>query len=248
MERLTWWERLKDWVHGEFLWFDRFLKAWAVRLIVIGAHTAVLVAACYVVMWWFAMDQIYSDPEQIPFRTVGLVPGTSSKYHGRDNAFFTARIKAAALLYAAEKVKYLIVSGGRDGDSDEPTEMKSALVAKGVPADHIYCDYAGNRTLDTVLRAQSAFGQEDFTIISQRFQNERALYFARRHGMMDTVAFNAANAPLGSTLKMYFREIPARAVAVVQVEFFGLGAAQSGPKVAIGPSTPPVDLPPPAGK
>jgi SanA protein len=240
----TLWERLKDWVHGEFLWFDRFLKRWFVRSIMIGSHTMVLVIACYFIMWWFAVNQVYSDVDSVPFHAVGLVLGTSKKYHGADNAFFTERINAAARLYAAGKVKYLLVSGDNHrAGYDEPTDMKAALVSKGVPADRIYCDYAGLHTLDSILRAKMVFGQSDFTVISQRFQNERALYIARRNGLDEAIAFNARDAPFSHTLKMYLREIPARVAAVIQVEFLRSKPHIGGPKVVIGPDNPPVDAP-----
>ena len=49
---------------------------------------------------------------------------------------------------------------------------------KGVPEKSIYLDYAGFRTLDSVVRAKEVFGQTRLTIISQRFHNERAIYLA----------------------------------------------------------------------
>jgi hypothetical protein len=37
--------------------------------------------------------------------------------------------------------------------------MRDALIEKGVPTDRIYLDYAGFRTLDSVVRAKEIFGQ-----------------------------------------------------------------------------------------
>ena len=49
-------------------------------------------------------------------------------------------------------------------------------IAAGVPANAITCDYAGFRTLDSVLRAQSVFGLKNFTIVTEEFHCPRALW------------------------------------------------------------------------
>ena len=53
--------------------------------------------------------------------------------------------------------------------------MKKALIAAGIPDQRIILDYAGLRTLDSVVRAHLIFGLERFTLISQQFHNERAI-------------------------------------------------------------------------
>ena len=51
----------------------------------------------------------------------------------------------------------LVVSGDNHVKGyDEPSDMKESLAKAGVPADRIVCDYAGFRTLDTVVRAKEA--------------------------------------------------------------------------------------------
>ncbi len=78
--------------------------------------------------------------------------------------------------------------------------MKNALVAQGVPENKIFLDYAGFRTFDSVIRMNKIFGQTDFTIISQRFHNERAVYIANRLGL-NAVAFNAQDVSAYSGFK-----------------------------------------------
>ena len=68
--------------------------------------------------------------------------------------------------------------------------MKNDLIARGVPAKRIYMDNAGFRTLDSILRCRDIFGQEQFTIISQAFHDQRALYIAN-HKNIKTIAFSA---------------------------------------------------------
>jgi SanA protein len=122
--------------------------------------------------------------------------------------------------------------------------MKAALIAKGVPAKKIYCDYAGFRTLDSIVRAQRIFGQDRFTIISQAFHNPRALYIARRKGLVDCVAFDAPGAPAGSTAMMHLRELGARIMAILDVEVLKTAPKFLGDKVEVGEKHPAVDANP----
>lgn len=136
--------------------------------------------------------RLFSDPAQIPYRRVGLILGCSEKLGGGQiNPFFANRIHAAVSLYEAHKVDYFLVSGDHHiAGYDEPTAMKNHLIAAGVPAERIVCDYAGFHTLDSIIRAKKVFGQSRITIISQRFHNERAIFLARHLGM-DAIGFDA---------------------------------------------------------
>jgi dihydrofolate reductase len=63
-------------------------------------------------------------------------------------------------------------------------------VAAGVPINAITCDYAGFRTLDSVVRAKTVFGLTNFTIVTEAFHCPRSVWIAQRHGL-DVVAFAA---------------------------------------------------------
>ncbi len=222
-----------------------FFKKWSRRGFIITLSAAVILGSFYAVVWWTARDSCYSNLDHVPVRTVGLVLGCVKKVGRYDNLFFKTRVDAAARLFQSGKVQFLIVTGDNSRNGyDEPTDLKAALINKGVPADHIYCDYAGFRTLDSVIRAKKIFGQEDVIIISQRFHNERAVYLAKRSGMPNAVAFNAADSNSESTYKMYLREIFARCKAVFDVEILGTQPRFLGERVSIGPKNPPVDAQP----
>ena len=91
-------------------------------------------------------------------------------------------------LFQAGKISRILVSGdNRRMNYNEPVEMRKALIAHGIPDSVIVMDFAGIRTLDSVIRAKKVFGQDRFTIISQRFHNERALYIAGRNGSKPSV-------------------------------------------------------------
>ncbi len=159
-----------------------------------------------------AESYLFDSSDDIPYNRVGLVLGTSHKViNGGPNPYFHNRMQAAAHLYHKNKVSYLIVSGdNRTQYYNEPMQMKQALVSLGVPADVIYSDHAGLRTLDSVIRAKKVFGQDSITIISQRFHNQRAVYIAIRQ-QMEVIAFNAHDAPRDKTDKTRIREWLAKA-------------------------------------
>jgi SanA protein len=149
---------------------------------------------------------------------VALVLGCAKNLpDGRSNHYFPKRIEAAAALFKAGICPAIIVSGDNSTkDYDEPSDMKAALIASGVPEGKIYCDYAGFRTLDSIVRAREVFGQSKIIVVSQRFHNERALYLAGSQNV-DAIGFNAADAELSkpTAIKNGMREILARVKAVL---------------------------------
>ncbi|MDZ7847837.1 MAG: hypothetical protein U5L96_14345 [Owenweeksia sp.] len=48
---------------------------------------------------------------------------------------------------------------------NEPRAMLQALQERGIPEEHIVMDYAGFRTLDSMVRALKVFGQDEFIVI-----------------------------------------------------------------------------------
>ncbi|MCL4143761.1 UNVERIFIED_CONTAM: hypothetical protein GTU68_018241 [Idotea baltica] len=162
----------------------------------------------------------YNDLGNVPINKVGLVLGTSKTLsNGRQNLYFTYRVNAAAELYQSGKVKCLLVSGDNSRATyDEPNDFKTALMSKGVPADHIYLDYAGFRTLDSVARSKAVFGQDKMTIISQEFHNKRAIYLADHFGI-DAIAFNATGISTRYGWKVLAREYLARTKAILDTLF-----------------------------
>lgn len=172
--------------------------------------------------------------QDVPKARVAVVLGCSERLaNGRFNRFFRHRMEAAAELYRQGRVQALIVSGDNSRkDYDEPGAMREALVSAGVPRDRIWCDYAGLRTLDSVLRAQRIFGQEEFIVVSQRFHNERAVFLGRRLGLK-VHGFNAADVPVAAAPTTYLREILARVKAVLDVTVLGTQPRHGGPPVEI---------------
>ncbi len=201
-----------------------------------------LLAGLIAALAWFARQEIVSTTEgqihasldTVPVRKTGLVLGTSPRLKGGwENHYFSHRIAAAAALYKAGKVSYLLVSGdNRRTDYDEPSEMRAALIAQGVPEHAVFCDYAGFTTLDSVIRANKVFQENDFIIISQEFHNQRALYLAQAYGI-DAIAFNARDVSLRVGIKTMVREQLARIRAVWDATVFRRQPTFLGPPVII---------------
>lgn len=110
----------------------------------------------------------------------------------------------------SNKIKFVLVSG--DNGSiyyNEPNTIKKDLVAKGIPKEKIFLDYAGFRTLDSMVRANVVFGLDSVTVISQKFHNERAIYLANRKGLR-AIGFNAKDISGQQGYKVHLREYFAR--------------------------------------
>ena len=221
------------------VWFAHMLSFSKISVIFVCAMLASAMAGAGA--WGFVAQrgsgQIAARPEALEPAQAGLVLGTARLLKGgRKNLYFSYRMQAAAALFASGKVKYLIVSGnqaggGREaGGYDEPADMRDELVALGVPAARIYRDSAGFRTLDSVLRARSIFGQERVIVVSQRFHLQRALYLAQSHGMQFQ-GFEARDVPLRWGARIKLREIGARVKAVLDV--LTDTAAQAGGKAIV---------------
>lgn len=181
----------------------------------------------------YSNDFITKYLEEVPHKKTGLLLGTSKILsNGAPNDYFFNRIKAATDLYKSGKIQNIIVSGDNSKkDYNEPEEMKNELIKAGVPADKIFEDFAGFRTLDSVLRAKEIFGQNSYIIISQRFHNERAVYLARKNGI-EAWGYNAADVNKYAGLKTNAREKLARA-KVFWDFMFGVEPKFGGEKVLI---------------
>jgi len=182
-----------------------------------------------------AKGRLYSDASMVPQRRVALVLGCPKRlYGGWMNPFFESRMEAAAELYRNGKAEYLIVSGDNHVRGyDEPTDMKNALIEKGVPSERIYLDYAGLRTLDSVVRVKEIFGQARITVVSQDFHNERAIFLAEHHGI-DAIGFDAPDVPTQYAFNTLVREQFAKVKAVLDIYLLHKRPHLLGPRVVVG--------------
>jgi SanA protein len=204
--------------------------------------STIFLLGCFVILlisnYWInssTQKQIYTDFNTIPSRKVGLVLGASKKsVRGTANMYFTYRMLAAYELFKAKKVQYLLVSGDNHVKGyDEPSDMRETLMALGVPDSCIVLDYAGFRTLDSVVRCNDVFGEDSVTIISQEFHNQRALFIANKHGI-NAIAFNAKEVNKNYSFKTKVREYFARVKCVLDIYVLYTSPKFLGHKITIG--------------
>ncbi|QNR23626.1 SanA/YdcF family protein [Croceimicrobium hydrocarbonivorans] len=179
-----------------------------VYLLILGLFMGIL---NYSLISWLTSKENSFEINDVPEKKVALVLGTSEFLkNGSTNLYFKFRVEAVARLWKAGKIKYVLVSGDNSKkDYDEPSAMKEALIERGVPANRIVLDYAGFRTLDSVVRAKEVFGQDDILIVSQQFHVERALILADFKGI-EAYGYNAVDVEVYSGFKTKVREYFAR--------------------------------------
>ncbi|MBC7474685.1 MAG: YdcF family protein [Candidatus Sericytochromatia bacterium] len=176
----------------------------------------------------------FDDVAQIKENKVGLVLGTIKNLeNGRINLYFKYRMDAAELLFKQGKVKYLIVSGDNSHEGyNEPLDMKQDLMSRGIPEDKIFADYAGFRTLDSIVRAKEIFQQNSFTIISQKFHNERAIFISQAKGF-NVIGFNAQDVNKIDGLSVQIREYLARVKVLIDIYIINQQPKFLGEKIKI---------------
>lgn len=203
------------------------------RLALAALLVLALIAGANALVYRSAQSHVYASLESVPAHHVALVLGTSRNIGWHANPFFETRMDAAAALYHAGKVRYLLLSGdhGRK-EYNEPADMRRALIARGVPCEAMVLDYAGFRTLDSVARARAVFGQQKLLIVSQEFHNYRAVFLAKAQGL-EASAFNAAPVDRYQGFRTHAREWFARAAAITDAYILHRRPRFYGPRIEI---------------
>jgi SanA protein len=188
-------------------------------LLIISFCIALIVGADYMVRE-NAKEKLFSDITLIGHYKIGLLLGTG-KYvgNGAPNLFYKYRIEAAVALYKARKIDYILVSGDNSRkEYSEPEMIRADLIAMGIPKEKIVLDFAGFRTLDSIIRCKEVFGEDNILVISQKFHNERAIFIAEKNDMK-AVGFNAKDVEGRYGLKVILREKLARVKLLLDIAF-----------------------------
>jgi len=199
-----------------------------------GLFLLLVVSICDTIVESTSNGSVYTNIEALPAKQTALVLGTIYKSRaGYVNPYFKHRMEAAVELYKSGKVKYIIVSGDNSREGyDESSDMKAVLMQMGVPESVIYVDYAGFRTLDSVVRCKEVFSQKDIIVVSQKFHNQRAVFLSRVKGI-DAVGYNALDISYKRGFVVHLREKLARVKAVIDV-VVGKKPKFFGPKITVG--------------
>lgn len=187
-------------------------------------------------------EYIFTDIDKLPKNKVGLLLGTALYVeNGKKNLFMLYRIQSAIELLNKGQIEYILVSGDNETVSyNEPMDIYNELIEQGVPENKIFLDYAGFRTLDSVIRADKVFDQNEYTIISQRFQLERAIYIARDKNI-NAIGYTAKDVYTANGLKTYIREVFARILMFIDLNIKNTQPKFLGDIVEIKESSEPME-------
>ena len=182
-----------------------------IRLIAIFAVVCMaLMLICNQIVVNNAEGKVFSNIDSIKYNKVGLLLGTTpqARITKVKNYFFIYRIDAAEELYKAGKIERILISGDENSldGVNEPECMRDSLVARGVPVGDIILDGKGYRTISSIVNANKVYGLNSFTVISQEFHNERALYQAEHLGL-DVENLQAYNAKMPQSRRAYITTI-----------------------------------------
>ena len=177
--------------------------AWSVGIMLCMCLAMMLI--CNQIVVNNAEGKAFSEIDSIKYNKVGLLLGTTPQARiGRiTNYFFIYRIDATEQLYKAGKIDQILISGDEHSlDGVNETEcMRDSL-----PASAIFLDGKGYRTICSVINANKVYGLKSFTIISQKFHNERAIYQAEHLGL-DVENIQAYNAKDPKSRRAYLTTI-----------------------------------------
>jgi SanA protein len=194
-----------------------------VVLVVVGANAYILLST-----GGESTDRV----ADVPREPVAIVPGALVQPDGKMSVMLGDRVRQAARLWHAGKVKKILVSGDHHTWAyDEPDTMRKALVRQGVTPRDIFEDHAGFDTWATMVRARSIFDIHDAVVITQGFHMPRALFLADQAGIHATGLTSDLHAYGYQLKKSEVREVLSRVKAIADVTLDS--PAMAGPRIPI---------------
>lgn len=130
--------------------------------------------------------------------------------NGEPSPMLEDRIKQGIDLYYSGASNRILMSGDHTKKYyDEVNIMKQYAIDKGVPSEHVFMDYAGISTYDSMYRVREIFMANKVIIVTQRYHLFRALYIAKS---LNLDAYGVASDPIIYAGQEYreVREIAAR--------------------------------------
>ena len=120
-------------------------------------------------------------------------------------------------LYYGENISILVSGDNGSVYYNETKAMHDYLIGLGVKEDHIFCDYAGFDTYDSMYRARDVFGLKSFIICTQQYHIYRAVYIGGKLGL-DVYGYPAENKEIYPMLYNYGRESLAKVKAIIDTD------------------------------
>lgn len=159
------------------------LKRLALWLTVSAAAGLALVASINALVFYPGQARMVA-PDEARVAEAALVLGALVFPDGSVSMMVQDRLETAYSLYAAGKVKKILITGDHGQvDYDEVNAMRRYLENKGVPPADIFMDHAGFDTYDSMYRARDVFQARELIVVTQRFHLPRALWIADRLGL-----------------------------------------------------------------
>lgn len=187
---------------------------------------------CNAIIYFGSKRYMSRDMAKIPACYVALVPGASVYASGQPSPILADRLDKAYELYKNNKVKRFLLSGDHGTRSyDEVNNMKAYLNKKGVPDSVIFTDHAGFDTYSSMVRARDIFKVDSLIIVTQAFHLRRAVYIARKQGLV-AYGFESDMRKYPSITYLKIRESFANIKAFFEV-LFNLKPRFEGEKIPI---------------
>lgn len=163
-----------------------------------------------------------------------IVPGAAVYQNSIPSPMLQDRLEVAFEIYQKKIVPKILVSGDHGKvDYDEVSVMRDYLIAKGVPSEDIFMDYAGFDTYQTLYRARDIFKVKKAVIATQDFHLYRALYIGEKLSMeLDGV--DSALRDYHNSIWNRAREYLARTKAFLECEIFKPEPEFLGDAIPIG--------------
>ena len=127
------------------------------------------------------LGHLYADAASSPTTPVALILGAEVYADGRPSPALANRLDVGIELLRQGRVRTLLMSGGNG--TFEVGAMREYAIARGVSADAILLDAAGERTLASCLQARDSFDAHRLVVVSQELHMSRAVYTCRRLGI-----------------------------------------------------------------
>ncbi|ELR69769.1 SanA protein [Fulvivirga imtechensis AK7] len=196
--------RLNKFYSGNFyldglLWLSK-------RLLSLIFTTLFFIFMANLIVDFYSNIRIASDTKDIEKEKYTVLLLGTNKYlqDGKsENLYYTYRIDAVVELYEQGYVSTILISGDNSREGyNEPRDMMLSLMKRGVPKDLIKLDFAGFRTLDSIVRSKRLFGLKNVLIVSQGFHLQRALFLSWYFGV-DAIGYEAEGS---MNMPMFIRE------------------------------------------
>jgi SanA protein len=200
---------------------------------ILGVLAGLAVLATNLIIIRGADDYIVQDPEDAPHAQCAIVLGARIYEDGTPYPMLADRLETGIELYELGKVDKLLLSGDYgQKDYDEVDAMLEYVLARGVPDEDVFTDYAGFDTYDTMYRARDVFQVETALIVTQSFHLSRAVYTARTLGL-EATGVVADLQPYSDEGRNAAREVLARVNAILQLHLTHPGPSYLGPVIPI---------------